>query len=100
VWPTSFSFAGFDSSAQLIALEYKTMKLECAYRLDLVVEGTVAVEIKSVDKLLPIHQAQLITYLRLTGLPIGLLVNFRETVLKNGLRRVILPPSPRLRVSL
>jgi len=52
------------------------------------------VEIKCVDALLPVHQAQLLTYLRLTKLPIGLLVNFREAVLKNGLRRLTLKSSP------
>jgi GxxExxY protein len=83
---------------QSVPLEYKGMMLECGYRLDLVVENILIVEIKSVDKLLPIHQAQLLTYLRLTNLQTGLLVNFRETVLKNGLRRLTLskklPVSP------
>jgi GxxExxY protein len=71
-----------------IALQYKGIQLECGYRLDLVVDNVLIVEIKSVDRLLPIHQAQLLTYMRLTELPSGLLVNFRETVLKNGLRRL------------
>jgi hypothetical protein len=85
------------------ALEYKGTKLECGYRLDLVVEDALVVEIKCVDGLLPIHKAQLLTYLRLTKLQAGLLVNFRETVLKNGLRRLILSPdfaSSRLPVNL
>jgi GxxExxY protein len=73
-----------------VPLEYKGMKLECGYRLDLVVEDALIVEIKCVDRLLPIHRAQLLTYLRLTNLRTGLLVNFRETVLKNGLRRMSL----------
>ena len=64
--------------------------LECGYRLDFVVEGTLVVEVKAVDALLPIHQAQLLTYLRLAGLRTGLLVNFREAVLKHGLRRLTL----------
>ncbi len=75
-----------------VPLEYKDMKLDCAYRLDLVVEGAIVVEIKCVDRLLPIHQAQVITYLRLTGLPVGLLINFRETALKNGVRRLTVAP--------
>src|SRR5580692_2152351 len=78
-------------------------KLECGYRLDLVVDDALVVEIKCVDQLLPLHKAQLLTYLRLTKLPTGLLVNFRETVLKNGLRRLILSPdfaSSRLPVNL
>ena len=85
-----------------VPLDSKGMQLECGYRLDLVVEDAVVVEMKSVDRLLPIHQAQLLTYLRLTKLEVGLLVNFHETVLKNGLRRLILSPtspSPRLPVS-
>ncbi len=71
-----------------VPLEYKGMPLECGYRLDFVVEEELIVEIKSVDRLLSVHQAQLLTYLRLTGLETGLLVNFRETVLRNGLRRM------------
>jgi GxxExxY protein len=75
-----------------VPLDYKGTKLECGYRLDLVVEDALVVEIKCVDQLLPIHKAQLLTYLRLTKLGTGLLVNFRETVLKHGLRRLILSP--------
>jgi GxxExxY protein len=86
-----------------VPLEYKGTKLECGYRLDLVVEDALVIEIKCVDRLLPIHAAQLLTYLRLTRLQTGLLVNFRETVLKSGLKRMILSPgfvSSRLRVNL
>jgi GxxExxY protein len=86
-----------------VPLEYKGTTLDCGYRLDLVVEEALVVEIKCVDRLLPIHQAQLLTYLRLTALHTGLLVNFRETVLKNGLRRLTLSPdfpSSRLPVNL
>jgi GxxExxY protein len=73
-----------------VPLEYKGVQLECAYRLDLVVEDLLIVEIKCVDRLLPIHSAQLLTYLRLTKLQTGLLINFREAALKNGLRRLTL----------
>jgi GxxExxY protein len=76
-----------------VPLEYKGTTLDCGYRLDLLVEEALVVEIKCVDRLLPIHQAQLLTYLRLTTLQTGLLVNFRQTVLKNGLRRLTLSPS-------
>lgn len=76
-----------------VPLDYKGVRLDCGYRLDLVVEEAIVVEIKSVDRLLRIHEAQLLTYLRLTGLRIGLLVNFRETTLKNGLRRLTLSPN-------
>ena len=73
-----------------VPLEYKGTRLECGYRLDLVVEDALVVEIKCVDRLLPIHSAQVITYLRLTKLQTALLLNFHETVLKNGLRRLVL----------
>ena len=73
-----------------VPLDYKGAVLDCGYRLDLVVEGALVVEVKCVDRLLPIHRAQLVTYLRLTGLPTGLLVNFRESALKTGLRRLTL----------
>jgi len=83
---------------RLAPLEYKGMWLECGYRLDLVVDDALVVEIKCVDRLLPIHKAQVITYLRLSGLRAGLLVNFRETALKNGLRRLC-SLSPKVRGS-
>jgi GxxExxY protein len=68
---------------------YKGIKLDCGYRIDLLVEQTVVVEVKSVDGLHPIHDAQLITYLRLGGWPVGLIINFNATVLKDGLRRKV-----------
>jgi GxxExxY protein len=64
--------------------------LECGYRLDLVVGERILVELKAVERVLPIHEAQVITYLRLAQLPVGLLVNFNSTVLRNGLRRLTL----------
>jgi len=84
-----------------VPLEYKGIQLDCVYRLDLVVEDAIVVEIKAVDQLLPIHKAQLLTYLRLTGYGVGLLVNFRENILSAGLRRLTLTqtfPSSRLPV--
>jgi GxxExxY protein len=69
---------------------YKQAHLECGYRLDLVVEGAVVVELKAVDELLPIHEAQLLTYLRLSGKRVGLLINFSVMKLTQGIvRRVI-----------
>ncbi len=68
---------------------YKTVKLDCGYRLDLVVEAEIIVEIKAVEKLLPIHEAQLLSYLRLANKRVGLLMNFHVTVLKNGLKRMV-----------
>ncbi len=68
---------------------YKDVKLEAGYRLDILVERMVIVEIKTLDKLLPIHEAQLISYLKLSGCNVGLLINFNVKVLKNGLRRFV-----------
>lgn len=76
-----------------LPLEYKGTYVACGYRLDLVFDDRLIVELKCVDRLTPIHQAQLLTYLRLTGIRTGLLVNFRETVLQNGLRRLSLTPT-------
>jgi GxxExxY protein len=73
-----------------LPVEYKGVRLECGYRLDLVVEDAVAVEIKAVSAIEPVHEAQLLTYLRIGGWKIGLLINFNVPVLKNGIRRRIL----------
>ena len=72
-----------------LPLEYKGIRLDCGYRLDLLVSGAVIVEVKSVAALAPIHDAQLITYLKLTGVKVGLLMNFNVVVLKDGLRRLV-----------
>jgi len=73
-----------------LPLEYKGIKLECGYRLDILVADRVVVEVKTVESLAPIHDAQLLTYLRLGGWRIGLLINFNVVVLKDGIRRRIL----------
>jgi len=73
-----------------LPVEYKGVKLECGYRLDLLVENVVVVEIKAVAAIEPIHEAQLLTYLRLGGWRTGLLINFNVPVLKNGIRRRVL----------
>lgn len=68
---------------------YKDIKLECGYRLDLLVENLVVVEIKAVDALAPIHSVQLLTYLRMCKRRLGLLLNFNVDILKDGIKRVI-----------
>lgn len=73
-----------------LPVEYKGIRLDCGYRLDLVVAKLVVVELKAVDKLLPIHEAQLLTYMRLGGWKVGLLINFNEPYLKHGIRRRVL----------
>ncbi len=73
-----------------IPVRYKGIELDCGYRLDLVVSDLVVVEIKAVENLLPIHEAQLLTYLKLGGWPVGLLLNFNVPVLKEGIIRRVL----------
>lgn len=68
---------------------YKGVKLECGYRMDLVVEDSVIVEIKAVEKIMPVHEAQLLSYLKLHNKKVGLLMNFHIPVLKNGLKRIV-----------
>jgi len=68
---------------------YKQIRLDCGYRIDITVEDDILLEIKSVERLMPIHEAQMLTYLRLSGRRIGLLMNFNATRLKDGLRRFI-----------
>jgi GxxExxY protein len=73
-----------------LPVEYKGVKLDCSYRIDLLVEQSVAVEIKSLSSIEPIHEAQLLTYLKLGGWKLGLLINFNVAALKDGIRRRIL----------
>ncbi|HEX8790500.1 MAG TPA: GxxExxY protein [Polyangiaceae bacterium] len=78
-----------------VALVYKGVTVDdCGFRLDVLVEGRILVEIKAVDALLPVHSAQLMTYMRLTEVPVGLLVNFNVPSLRRGLKRLYLPPPP------
>jgi GxxExxY protein len=73
-----------------VGIQYRGHTLECAYRLDLLVNRAVVVEVKSIESLHGLHTAQLLTYLRLTGCPLGLLINFNTPLLRDGIRRVIL----------
>jgi GxxExxY protein len=73
-----------------LPVEYKGLKLDCGYRIDLLVEGRLIVELKSVAALLPIHEAQILTYPKLARIPIGLLINFNVTRLKDGIKRFVL----------
>jgi len=73
-----------------LPVEYKGIKLDCGYRIDLLVENNLIVELKSVDKILPIHQAQLLTYMKLANIGIGLLINFNVQYLKSGIKRMVL----------
>lgn len=73
-----------------LPLVYKDVKLDCGYRVDLLVDGRVILELKSVEALAPIHEAIVLTYLRLSGCKIGLLINFNVSVLKDGVKRLVL----------
>ena len=83
--------AGITFSRQVpLPVVYKGIRLDCGYRLDVVLERDLIVEIKAVERLLPIHEAQILTYLRLSSIRTGLLVNFNSVVLKDGLRQFVL----------
>ncbi len=73
-----------------LPLVYKEIKLDCGYRMDVVADGKVVVEIKCVEKILPVHEAQLLTYLKLSGLQVGLIINFHAPTLKAGIKRLVL----------
>ena len=73
-----------------LPINYKGVLLDCGYRMDIIVEGKVLIEIKSVDKLHPIHIAQLMTYLKLSKIEVGLLLNFNSTTLKDGIVRRVM----------
>jgi GxxExxY protein len=75
-----------------VPLAYKGVALSCGYRLDFLVDQELILELKSVAEILPVHQAQLLTYLKLQNRPLGLLVNFNSPVLKNGIHRIVHGP--------
>jgi GxxExxY protein len=78
-----------------VGIVYKGLLVECGYRIDVLVEHHVVVELKAVERLLPLHAAQVLTYMKLADVRAGLLVNFNVTSLRQGLRRLSLaPPSP------
>ena len=78
----------FDRQKEL-PIVYKTLRLDCGYRLDLFIEDLLIVEIKSVSELIPTFDAQVLTYLKLTNAPVGLLINFNVPVLKHGIKRFV-----------
>lgn len=95
------------ATQQLVAAEFEGVRIEAAFRADLLIDARLIVEVKSVERLLPVHSKQLLTYLRLMKQPVGLLLNFGGETLKEGVRRIVndyrssAPPSssPRLRVN-
>jgi GxxExxY protein len=89
----AFEFSQARISFQMevpLPVRYKEVLMDCGYRIDLLVNGNLIIEIKSVETLLPIHQAQILTYMRLANAPLGLLINFNVTKLQNGIKRFIL----------
>jgi len=73
-----------------LPIKYKTIQLDCGYRADCIVEKQLILELKAVESLLPIHEAQLLTYMRLASIPTGLLINFNVIKLKQGIKRFVL----------
>ena len=68
---------------------YKSVRLDCGYRMDIIVDHRVIIELKTVERLMPIHDAQVLTYMKLSGIPTGLLLNFNTPVLREGIRRLM-----------
>ena len=73
----------------LLPIQYQGIKLDAGYRIDLLVENSVIIELKAIDRLLPVHEAQLLSYLRMSELRVGLLINFNVRLLRDGVRRVV-----------
>lgn len=83
--------AGLKAASEIaIPIRYKDLKFECGYRADIVVDDEVLVELKTVERILPIHMAQLMTYLKLSAIPVGLLMNFNSVHLRHGFRRIVM----------
>ena len=82
--------AGFDVQSQLkLPIVYRGIELDAGYRIDLLVQGSVIIELKAIDRLLPVHEAPLLSYLRMSDLRLGLLINFNVKRLVDGVRRVV-----------
>jgi GxxExxY protein len=73
-----------------LPVKYKSVNISCAYRIDLIIDKQLIIELKNVEKLLPVHEAQILTYMRLSNINIGLLINFNEKYLKNGIKRYVI----------
>ena len=82
--------AGLNHNRQVhLPVVYKGIKLECGYRVDIVVEDSLIIEVKAVNAMQPIYEAQILTYLKLTGIKTGLLINFNVPLLKDGIKRIV-----------
>ncbi len=72
-----------------LPVKYKSIYLDCGYRIDLLVENKIILELKAIERIFPIHEAQLLTYLKLSGIKLGLLINFNVSVLHKGIKRMV-----------
>lgn len=82
--------AGLKAESQLkLPIVYRGNKIDAGYRIDVLVEDSVIIELKAIDRLLPVHEAQLLSYLRMSNLKLGLLLNFNNKLLRDGIRRVV-----------
>lgn len=82
--------SGFEVERQkTIPVVWEDIKIEQGFRADLIIENKIIIEIKSVESILPVHQSQLLTYLKLTGMKLGLLVNFNVHLIKDGIQRIV-----------
>jgi GxxExxY protein len=87
---SELQFQGVAHDRQVaLPVVYRQTKLDCGYRLDIVVENAIILELKAVEALAPIHDAQLLTYLKLSGLKLGLLLNFNVPYMRNGIKRIV-----------
>ncbi len=85
------SKAGINFKIEIeVPIKYKEINISCGYRIDLLIENKLIIELKSIEKLDTIHEAQILTYLKLSNIKIGLLINFNEKLLKDGIRRFVL----------
>ncbi|MBT7358090.1 MAG: GxxExxY protein [Candidatus Marinimicrobia bacterium] len=86
-----FELSNISFKSQIeLPLEYKGIRVDAGYRIDLIVKEKVIIELKAVESLIPVHEAQLLTYMKLTGIRVGMLMNFNVPVLKDGIKRMVL----------
>ena len=86
-----FELSNISFKSQIeLPLEYKGIRVDAGYRIDLIVERKVIIELKAVESLIPVHEALLLTYMKLTGIRVGMLMNFNVPVLKDGIKRMVL----------
>jgi len=86
-----FDLRGLKFQRQMpVAVSYKGKKMPTDYRIDIIVDNTIIVELKAVDRVLPVHEAQILSYMKLTGSPLGLIANFNTTLMEDGIKRVVL----------